>query len=417
MKTSRRAVSLPFVTAIRVSAGIVGGAVLLAASAIGAASLLMAKRVVTPSKREPDARVEALDLKAQTITLSRTPDTELPGRYGLHVSGSLDYLKLGAVLAMTDTSVTRKLLTHVSSSERIEREATFSGWYFEKPDELRLDYTPELIGTAIGASPAWLFPGGTTWVIAVHGRGTTRSETLRAAPVFHSLGYTTLIVSYRNDGEAPRSAGGTYGLGSTEWRDVDAALGYARRNGAQRILLMGWSMGGAIVLQTMLNSAHADLIAGIILESPVVNWREVLAYQAELNRVPAAIGSLAVAALENTVTAKVAGSEAKIPFAEMDMLARADALRVPTLILHSDDDGFVPSDASRSLAAARPDLVTLEVFTVARHTKLWNYDEARWTAAIVDWAQALDAAHATDVVPDFTAIDDEADRVTAEESD
>ncbi|MGF3052485.1 alpha/beta hydrolase family protein [Microbacterium sp. YY-03] len=416
MKTSRRAVSLPFVTAIRVSAGIVGGAVLLAASAIGAASLLMAKRVVTPSKREPDARIEGFDLKAQTITLSRTPDTELPGRYGLHVSGTPDYLKLGAVLSATDTSVTRKLLTQVETTSRIDRDATFSGWYFDTPDDLRLDYTPELIGTAVGPSPAWLFPGGDTWVVVVHGRGTTRAETLRAVPVFHALGYTTLVVSYRNDGEAPRSVGGTYGLGSTEWRDVEEALGYARRNGAQRLLLMGWSMGGAIVMQTVLQSSHAALIDGIILDSPVVNWREVLAHQAELNRVPAAIGSLAVAALENPVVAKVAGSEAKIPFDDMNMLARADALRVPTLILHSDDDGFVPSDASRALAAARPDIVTLESFTVARHTKLWNYDEMRWTNAITAWARSREQSRPSLVVPELT-VDDEADRVPAEESD
>ena len=416
MKTSRRAVSLPFVTAIRVTMGIVGGAALLAASAIGAASLLMAKRVVTPSKREPDTRIDALDLRAQTIKLSRTPDTELPGRYGLHVSGTPDYLKLGAVLSTTDDTVTRKLLTQVDATSRLDREAIFSGWYYDSPDDLRLDYTPELIGTAVGPSPAWLFPGGDTWAIVVHGRGTTRAETLRAAPVFDALGYTTLIVSYRNDGDAPRSASGTYGLGSTEWRDVDAAMAYARRNGAKRIVLMGWSMGGAIVMQAMLQSPHAALIAGVILDSPVVNWRDVLAYQAELNRVPAAIGTLAVAALETPLGAKVAGAEGKIPFNDMNMLQRADALRLPMLILHSDDDGFVPSDASRALAAARPDLVTLESFTVARHTKLWNYDETRWTNAITAWALALQ--NASPMVPlDVVARDDEEDRVTAEESD
>lgn len=417
MKTSRRAVSLPFVTAIRVSAAVVGGAVLFAAGAIGAASLLMAKRVVTPSTRTPDVKIESFDLKAQTITLSRTPDSELPGRYGLHVEGTPHYVKLGAVLASTESTVTRKLLTQIDNTSRIAREAIFSGWYFDSPDDLRLDYTPELIGTTVGPSPAWLFPGGTTWAIVVHGRGTTRSETLRAVPVFHALGYTSLVVSYRNDGDAPRSAAGTYGLGSTEWHDVDAAVSYARRNGAQRILLMGWSMGGAIVLQTMLQSPHAAAISGVILDSPVVNWREVLAYQAELNRVPAAIGSLAIAALENPVSAKVAGAEAKIPFDDLNMLARADALRVPTLILHSDDDGFVPSDASRALAAARPDLVTLESFEVARHTKLWNYDETRWTNAITAWARALEVSRPDVVVPPLTVPGDEADRVPAEESE
>ena len=115
----------------------------------------------------------------------------------------------------------------------------------------------------------------------MHGRGTTRAECLRAVPVFHALGITSLVVSYRNDGEAPRSRAGTYALGATEWRDVDAAVGFARRRGARRILLMGWSMGGAIALQLELNSAHRDVIAGLILESPVIDWRVVLGLPGE----------------------------------------------------------------------------------------------------------------------------------------
>ena len=73
------------------------------------------------------------------------------------------------------------------------------------------------------------------------------------------------------------------------------------------------------------------------------------------------------------------------PRDELDASARADELRHPILILHSDDDGFVPSGGSHRLASERPDLVTLEVFTEARHTKLWNYDEARWSRAITAW--------------------------------
>jgi fermentation-respiration switch protein FrsA (DUF1100 family) len=61
---------------------------------------------------------------------------------------------------------------------------------------------------------------------------------------------------------------------------------------------------------------------------------------------------------------------------------------VPILILHSEDDGFVPVDASHALRDARPDLVTMPRFTVARHTKLWNYDQTGWNAAITEWLQA-----------------------------
>jgi alpha-beta hydrolase superfamily lysophospholipase len=366
-----------------------GAALGLALSGLAFASLRMARRVVTPAVRVPDTRILSLDTAAQTITLERTADTQLPGRYGLFTSGTESYIKLGSVLAEDATSVKRKLLTQIGAQTRISADAAFSGWYFDHAEELHLPFTSELIGSAVGPCPAWLFPAGDgqVWVIQVHGRGTTRAECLRAVPVFHSLGITSLVVSYRNDGEAPRSRAGTYALGATEWRDVDAAVGYARRRGARRIVLMGWSMGGAIALQLELSSAHRDVLAGLILESPVVDWRVVLGYQAKLLRLPAAVTGLAIGALQTEWATPMTGAGAAIPFDRLDAVSRAAELQHPILILHSDDDGFVPSDASHDLVVARPDLVEMQVFEVARHTKLWNYDQERWSDSIRRWLE------------------------------
>lgn len=360
----------------------------LTLGALAAVSARMARVVVTPAVRRADTRILGLDTTAQTVTLDRNDDTALPGRYGLFTRGSSDYLKLGSVLSSDDDSVKRKLLTHVGPESRLSAESAFSGWYYDRPEQLHLPYSSQLIGSAVGPCPAWLFPAdGETdiWCIQIHGRGATRAECLRAVPLLHGLGITTLVVSYRNDGEAPRSRTGTYALGATEWRDVDAAIGFARRSGARRIVLMGWSMGGAIALQLELSSAHRDLIAGIILDSPVVDWRVVLDYQAGLLNLPRAVTSLAISALGSDWGTAFTRTGAPIPFDRLDVVARAAELQHPILILHSDDDGFVPSDASHDLALARPDLVELEVFEVARHTKLWNYDEERWSARITGW--------------------------------
>ncbi|WP_404432925.1 alpha/beta hydrolase [Microbacterium lacus] len=398
MDFSRRAAipaaSPAFIGAVRTALTLLSLGLAGALSLLALGSVRMARKVVTPAVRVPDTRIMALDTSAQTITLSRTPDTELPGRYGLFTTGTSSYLKLGSVLAQDATSVKRKLLTEVGTDGHLGAEATFSGWYYIRPEELHLPYSPELIGSGVGPCPAWLFPasGGTSdvWVIQVHGRGTTRSECLRAVPVFQALGITSLLVSYRNDGEAPRSRSGTYTLGATEWRDVDAAVGFARRRGARRIILMGWSMGGAIALQLALNSAHRASIAGVILESPVIDWRVVLDYQARMLRVPAAVSGLAMGALQSEWATTVTGASTAIPFDRLDVVARADELRHPILILHSDDDGFVPSTASHDLVVARPDLVELQVFEVARHTKLWNYDQERWSSSIRSWLEARD---------------------------
>lgn len=381
-----------FGRSLRLAALLLASALASVAVIASAVSLRMARRVVTPAPRASDIRIVHLDTAAQTITLTRTEDTALPGRYGLFTAGSEPYVKLGTVLAETDTTVTRKLLTEIDDDSQLDADAAFSGWYFDQPEQLHLPFTSELIGSPLGPCPAWLFAApdaeastAHTWVIQVHGRGATRAETLRAVPVFHDLGMTTLVVSYRNDGEAPRSRAGTYGLGGTEWRDVDAAVSFALRRGAKRVVLMGWSMGGAVVLQLSLNSVHSGAIAGIVLDSPVTDWRLVLDYQAKLLHLPTPVSELALGALQSDLSGVFAGTDAPISFDELDATARASELQHPILILHSDDDGFVPSGGSHRLAEERPDLVTLESFSVARHTKIWNYDQTRWTQAITSW--------------------------------
>ncbi|PVE69718.1 alpha/beta hydrolase family protein [Microbacterium testaceum] len=376
---------------ILVALSTLGFALAASAGALGAVSYRVARTVVRPAGRVPDVRIVRVDAAAQTITLARTPDTELPGRYGLFTVGSASYLRLGAVVAEDDATVTRKLLTHVPTDGDLAAEAAFSGWYYDAPEQLHLPFRDVDIDTGVGACPAWEFPAsGDTdvWVVQVHGRGTTRAETLRAVPVFHALGISSLVVSYRNDGEAPRSPSGTYALGATEWRDLDAAIGYARRQGARRVIVMGWSMGGALALQAALESPHGDVIAGLVLESPVVDWRTVLSFQGRLMRLPAPVVALAQSTMVSNWGAAVLGSGEPIPLDRLDGVARAGELRHPILVLHSDDDGFVPADASHALVAARPDLVTMQTFSVARHTKLWNYDETRWSEAIRDWVEA-----------------------------
>ncbi|MGW9111804.1 alpha/beta hydrolase family protein [Microbacterium sp. NPDC055683] len=388
MNTPRRAAS-PFSAAVRTALTVLAAMLAGAAGAVAYVSLRIARQAVTPGPRVADVAVHGLDTGAQTITLSRTPDTVLPGRYGLFTGGSEHYLKLGAVLAEDDRRVRRKLLTEVDSSTQIGPYAAFSGWYYERAEELHLPFTTEFIGAPVGPCPAWFFPvddeSADTWVVAVHGRGTTRAEVLRAVPVLHAEGLPVVCVSYRNDGEAPRSKSGRYGLGATEWRDVDAAIAWALRRGARRIVLMGWSMGGAIALQVALNSAHHEAIAGVMLESPVVDWRLVLGFHAREMRVPSPFSRLAMGALGQGWSSRMIRHGDPISLDDLDIVARADELAHPVLLLHSDDDGFVPSDASHRLADARPDLVTMETFHTARHTKLWNFDESRWNGVIRDW--------------------------------
>ena len=385
------------------SAGLVlaGGALAVASAAtlaVGVLSGVMARRIVTPtSKRADDTRVFAVDLEAGTITLEATVDALLPGDYSLWFSDESGHARLGAIESRTDTTVTRRIVTVDFGDLSTARSGRLGGYSFLGPWDLGLDYSNVVVPTELGDAPAWLIPAAeatANWVIQVHGRGVRRQEALRAVPVFHAAGYTSLLVSYRNDGEAPPSADGRFGLGDTEWRDVEAAIDYAVRHGAGQIVLMGWSMGGAICLQAATRAAHHDRLAGIVLDSPVIDWADVVAYQGLLLRLPRLVVRGALRVLGHRWGGIVTGLHLPIDLPRLDFVARAVDLSLPILILHSDDDGFVPSTPSRALAELRPDIVTLVPFSVATHTKLWNYDPAGWNAAILGWLNRLGPAHA-----------------------
>jgi alpha-beta hydrolase superfamily lysophospholipase len=376
---------------------VVGTAIALGAVAfVGLAgfaslSVYVARRVVTPVKtRVEDLRI--LSFTDSTITLSKTLDTLLPGRYGLWFSEGAGHARIGEVLESGPRSVTRELFAVDHGDQSTATRGSVAGWFYLEPSELGFPYSDVEIDTPVGAAPAWLIPAAKPskrWMIGVHGRGVRRQECLRAVEVARASGYTSLLVSYRNDGDAPQSADRRYGLGDTEWADVDAALSYAIANGATEVVLMGWSMGGAISLQVATRSANAGVIRGIILESPVVNWIDTINYQTDSLRVPRIISDTAQKVISSSWGRPLTGQVTPIDLARLNFVARADELTLPILLMHSADDGYVPPIASRALALLRPDLVTFDEFTVARHAKLWNYDPERFSSDIRDWLERL----------------------------
>lgn len=373
---------------IALTAGLGAAAVVVAALSVAAyITVYFARTVVTPPrKRAEDVRI--LSVGQTTITLSATQDSLTPGEYSLWFRQDSGHARVGEIIEFSPDTVTRVLLGVDFGALEGARAGRFSGWFYLSPAELGVPWEDVEIETELGPAPAWLVPAespGDRWVVQVHGRAVRRQETLRAIPVFRDAGYTSLIISYRNDGDAPESADHRYALGDTEWRDVEAAIRFALDRGAREIVLMGWSMGGATVLQCLTRSELASHVVGVVLDSPVVDWVTALTFQAELNRLPPIVREGVLTLLSEKWAGGITGQSEPIDLKRLDLVARAAELTVPILILHSDDDGFVPSTASAALAHARPDIVTYERFVTARHTKLWNYDRSRWERAIGGW--------------------------------
>ena len=368
-----------------------GALALGAAITAGVIAVIFARTVVTPPTKRPED-VLILHVGEGTITLSATLDSMTPGRYSLWFRRDSGHARVGEILSYTADTVTRQLLSVDEGSLDGAVRGRIGGWFYRTPADLGVPFDEVEIPTELGPAPAWLVPAAgpsTRWMIGVHGRAVRRQETLRSVPVFREEGYTSLLVSYRNDGDAPGTPDNRYSLGDTEWRDIEAALRYAIDHGATSIVLMGWSMGGATVLQAVTRSPLADRVTGVVLESPVVDWITALHYQGVAYKLPRVVRLGILTLLSSRWSSFLTGQSAPIDLRRLDLVAHAQQLSKPILLLHSDDDGFVPSTASRALAVARPDIVTFVEFTTARHTKLWNYDADRWNGAIARWLGKL----------------------------
>ncbi len=370
--------------------GSLGLALALSAGSVATA---FARGIVTPVRRRHESiRVLGVNTAGDRITLRPHPDALLPGNYSFWFAQGGGHTRVGEITGRSETTVTRELIATDFGDIRSARTGRFAGWFYLGPRELGFPYDNVTVATPVGRAPAWLIPAERStdrWVIHVHGRATRRPEALRGVPVFREAGFTSLLISYRNDEEAPPSGDGRYALGDTEWADIDAAIDFAVAGGAKSVVLMGWSMGGAVALQAALRSTHGSVIRAVALDSPVVDWVDTLNYQGDARRLPRPVKRGAIGILGSRWSRLLTGLSVPVDFARLNVLERAQELRVPILLLHSDDDGFVPSSGSRELAAARPDLVTFVPFETARHTKLWNYDRDRWNGAIAEWLHSL----------------------------
>jgi len=320
-------------------------------------------------------RVLAAD--ADTVTLAASRLAAQPGIWGLRWPDGLAVI--GPVASNRRRRIVRPLL-HGPVPTAGTAAVLDTGPYDPDPAARGLDFADVEVPMPLGPSPAWQVPAdGDTWVIMVHGRGGSRREALRVLPALHRAGHPALVVTYRNDPEAPASPDGHYHLGDTEWMDVEAAVAWARGHGARRIVLFGWSMGGAIIGAFLDRSAAAAAVAAVIWDAPLVDWRATLRRQARNRWLPPGLTPLATA-----VTRRRIG----IDFDRFDLVRRPPAVRPPTLLVHSSEDTAVPVGPSRALAAAAPALSWpiryLEV-PGAEHTGSWNADPDAYERTVLEF--------------------------------
>lgn len=250
-------------------------------------------------------------------------------------------------------------------------------------DALGLDFDEVDIPCPLGTCPAWRVPAdgepiAGTWAVFVHGRGATREEANRLLPTVVGEGLNSLVISYRNDPEAPADPDGYSRFGLTEADDLQAAIDHLQEvEGARRFVLVGYSQGGSLVATFLRRSPDAAAVAGVVLDSPLLGLHETLVLQARNRDIPGpVIGPLLV------VTKAIADVRGDLDFGALEHWASPDAFAMPTLILHGDADREVPYAPSARLADAAPERIELVTFEGVDHVRGWNSDAARYTGSV-----------------------------------
>ncbi|HYI99869.1 MAG TPA: alpha/beta fold hydrolase [Thermoleophilaceae bacterium] len=348
-------------------------AIVLLAGLGAAASWHYSSDVVVPDHSGWPYDVDVRGTAAGRVTLERDEDTERPGVYGLEWEGG--HAILGRVVDRDPETVTRRMRAVRGTLRGGDRARIYSKVFHGDPRSARdLPFEPVAVRSQLGPMPAWRIGGrARTWAIFVHGINDDRLSGLRIAPALRAAGLTSLLISYRDDVGAPPSPDGKHHMGLTEWRDLEAAARFALDHGARRLVLVGYSMGGAIVTQFMERSPLAPRVAGMVLDAPALDWAETIEFGARKMGLP----SVAAKPVEWAI-----GLRIDVDWDRLDALRHTDRLAVPTLLFHGLDDDVVPIATSAALARALPRQVELERVPHAGHVESWNVAPARYEARV-----------------------------------
>lgn len=336
----------------------------------------------TPAQPMPafdDVRV--VKVTRSSVQLRRAPDAGdnfAAATYGLAWEGGTG--TVGPAKVNKDGTVTRslKVLQGTPPFPRQGAALERSVWTGDPPQAFPL----AKMDVSVAGLPAWYFPAGPgavgTVAIYVHGQNGNRNNALRFVSAAVPAGTPVLAITYRNDIGAPKDPSGRLQYGRTEWRDLEAAVDWALQQGARNVVLVGESMGGAIVASFLEKSPRRSVVSGIILDAPMLSLSAVVENGAR-HGLP---GGRAVPSSMLWAAEEIATRRYDVDWKAVDYLDDTAWLRIRVLVVHGSADTRVPLSVSQQLQRAKPELVRLVVFPGAQHTESWNVDRARYAKVV-----------------------------------
>jgi pimeloyl-ACP methyl ester carboxylesterase len=363
---------------------ILGTAAGVTSAAVAVPSIYLALRLrhegFSPEKdRKPQARdLQITAVSDQTVTLRRaakkpSAGPESPGTYLLEGARGWGYA--GRAIDSNDIIAIREY-RHGDGELRAGDYVRLDSYAFPSDPYSAHGFPFETVSLAspLGEFSAWHVQGRSdTWAIMTHGKGADRRESLRMMPALIDSGFHCLAITYRNDEGQPAAPNGSYSYGRDEWEELDGAVAYALAHGARDVVLVGYSMGGAITLSFMARSAHAARVSALILDAPMSNLEETVAHGAKLAGIPVRMLS---------VSNRLAAWRYRFRWSDFDYAQTIAELAPPVLLFHGDADETIPVELSDRIAAARPDIVTYVRVPEAGHVRAWNMEPERYLATV-----------------------------------
>ncbi len=170
-------------------------------------------------------------------------------------------------------------------------------------------------------------------------------------------GHNALVVEQRAHGE---SEGNTITFGIKEKYDCLKWIEYAnsRFGSDTKVLLYGLSMGASTVLMALQLDLPSNVV-GVVADCPFSSPEKIIRKVCNDIKIPDIIGYPFI-----RLGAKIFG---KFTLKNQTVVDSAALSKMPVLVIHGEDDGFVPHEMSEEIYNASPNTVLLEIFPNADH--------------------------------------------------
>lgn len=219
---------------------------------------------------------------------------------------------------------------------------------------------------------------GAPLALCFHGyRATAIRDFSGGARYLLALGMNVLLVDERAQG---KSGGHVITFGARERYDCADWIAYAaERFGADApIFLYGVSMGAATVLLASALPLPAQ-VRGIVADSPYSSAAAIIRTVCRAQHLPSA--------LLCPLISLGARLFCRFRLEDADAVSAAKESRTPILILHGEDDRFVPCAMSETIRAANPAIIRRFTFPNAGHGLSYIEDTPRYTALVEEFMQ------------------------------